>query len=87
MGGFASGNDDEPSGMPSLLEHFRGEEIIADHFDTIKQSLSKGSVLLYVQWRQPREMGGTGVFSGAQSGQVDLFCFQRVRNVLEAATE
>ena len=28
------GNDDEPSGMPSLLEHFRGEEIIADHFDT-----------------------------------------------------
>lgn len=22
-------NDEEPSGMPSLLEHFRGEEIIA----------------------------------------------------------
>ena len=30
----ASENDNEPSGMPSLLEHFRGEEIIADHFDT-----------------------------------------------------
>lgn len=27
---------------------------------------------------EPREMGGTGVFSGARLGQVDLFCFHRV---------
>ena len=67
--------------MPSLLEHFRGEEIIADHFDTENRAFA-GLCFLYGQWREPREMGGTGVFSSDRSGQVDCFCFHRAHFLL-----